>query len=108
MKYGNQKKKVIFDDFDHRYAQLKVRLRHDGLTQSQFFQSIVSGYLDKNEHIVKYISTIQESLSKHGRKRLTGNARLVSKGRQIEKDFSLSKSDKDKLFDLIASEEGDL
>jgi hypothetical protein len=44
-KYGQSGKKIIFYDSDKRHAELIIRLRHDGLTQSAFFQSIITGFL---------------------------------------------------------------
>ena len=50
--YGKNLKKVVFADTDKRHADLKIRLRYDGLTQLQFFQSIVTGYIEKDPRIV--------------------------------------------------------
>ena len=45
-KYGQEGKKIVFQDSDKRHADLRIRLRHDGLTQIQFFQAMITGYLE--------------------------------------------------------------
>ena len=47
----NKDKKVIFSDTHIRHAQLRIRLDHDGFTQSEFFRCIVSGYLEKDQDL---------------------------------------------------------
>ena len=108
MSYGTQAKKVVFEDTDYRYAQLRVRLRHDGLTQVQFFQSMISGYLNRDPDMMKYVTTVCDSFSKHGRKRIAENVKAIDTGRKIAKNFSLTKAEKENLFDLIADEVGEL
>ena len=108
MNYGTQTKKVVFEDTDYRYAQLRVRLRHDGLTQVQFFQSLISGYLGHDPDMMKFMMTVQKSSGKHGRKRIADNAKAIAAGRKLAENFSLTKAEKESLFDLIADEAGDL
>ena len=47
--YGKNTKKIVFLDTDHRHAQLILRLRHHGLTQSDFFRALISGYIEGDE-----------------------------------------------------------
>ena len=53
-------KKIIFKDTDIRHAQLKIRLQQDGLTQAEFFRSLISGYLNENKNILRYIKNYKE------------------------------------------------
>ena len=55
MNYGKIEKKVIFEDTDKRHADLKIRLYNDGLKQGEFFRAIVSGYLEKDEDLLKFL-----------------------------------------------------
>ncbi len=41
--YGKLRKKIIFYDTDKRYADLKIRLEHDGISQAAFFRGMVVG-----------------------------------------------------------------
>ena len=40
-------KKIVFYDTDHSHAELKVRLKQDGISQSEFFRSVMTGYIIK-------------------------------------------------------------
>ena len=54
-KYGTMKKKVVFYDSDKRFADLKLKLQRDGLSQAQFFRGIVSGYIEDDESLLDFI-----------------------------------------------------
>ena len=49
-------KKIVFDDTDIRHAKLKIRLQHDGLSQAEFFRAFVTGYIEKDRDIIKFIN----------------------------------------------------
>ena len=53
--YGTMKKKVVFYDSDKRYAELKIRLQHDGISQAQFFRGILTGYLKQDVDILNFV-----------------------------------------------------
>ena len=53
--YGNQTKRIIFYDTDHRHAKLKIKLKHDSLTQAEFFRTLMTGYLENNINILNYL-----------------------------------------------------
>jgi hypothetical protein len=102
--YGTNLKKVVFLDDDKRYADLKIRLRHDGLTQVEFFQNIVTGYLNNDEGIIEYVTNVKSRLAKQGKKRIARTRKLIDTGRQVLEDFSLSDDERDQLFDMISEE----
>jgi hypothetical protein len=103
-KYGKEGKTIVFIDDDKRHADLRIRLRHDGLTQTEFFQSMVSGYLNNDERILEYITSIKFELAKQGKRRIMKTKKLLDKGRELLEDYSLSSEEKDELFDMIAKE----
>ena len=55
-----KKKRIVFDDTDIRHAQLKIRLQHDELTQAEFFRALISGYIDKDRHLINFINNYKE------------------------------------------------
>ena len=61
--YGKLTKRIVFTENDHRHAQLVLKLKHDGMKQSQFFRSIITAYLSGDERIQSYIDEVS-SLSK--------------------------------------------
>ena len=46
--YGTREKKIVFNDTDKRHADLKIRLQHDDLSQSEFFRAMITGYIEKD------------------------------------------------------------
>ena len=108
MSYGNKKKKIIFEDTDGRHAQLRVRLRYDGITQVQFFHTLVTAYLNKDERITNLMDELKERVARQGRAKLKEGKKLRHAGQKQLREFTLTKDEKDGIFDLIAEEFGDL
>jgi hypothetical protein len=104
--YGKTQKRIIFTDNEHRHAKLLIRLKHDGLKQSEFFRGIVTGYIEGDDRIQQYVHEI----SPQSKTRKTKSKKLLDEGRRRTQDFSASLSDDDvgDLFDLIAQEHPDL
>jgi hypothetical protein len=104
--YGKTQKRIIFTDNEHRHAKLLIRLKHDGLKQSEFFRSIVTGYINGDDRIQEYIYEI----SPQSKTKKTKSKKLIEKGKQKMQDYeaALNEDDVGDLFDLIAQEHPDL
>ena len=102
--YGKMTKRIVFTDNDHRHAQLLNRLRYDGLTQAQFFRSIVGAYIDGDIRIQEFVDEIKNQSSK--RKKLS--KRLKTTGNDMVTNFGLDDKSIEDIFDLIAEEHPDL
>ena len=107
-KYGKEGKKIVFQDSDKRHADLRIRLRYDGLTQLQFFRAMVTGYLSRDPRILDYVNDLKDVVAKQGKKKLEKSRELVALGKETEKLFNLSEKEAEDLFDLIAKELPDL
>ena len=106
--YGYEGKKIVFEDTDKRHAELLIRLRHDGISQIQFFQSLITGYIQKDIRIIEYITDHKASLSKHGKSKIKKTKQLIEDGYNLENMFSLNEKEKENIFDTIAQEFPDL
>ena len=102
--YGNLTKQIAFWDNDHRQAQLIIRCRHDGITQSAFFRHIITGYITGDDRIHSYIDEAKEMGESRKRKSRT----LKKKGDEMVRDFALTDGEVDNIFDLLAEEIPDL
>tara|TARA_A100001015_G_scaffold319119_1_gene441060 strand:- start:1353 stop:1694 length:342 start_codon:yes stop_codon:yes gene_type:complete len=107
-KYGQEGKKIVFQDSDKRHADLRVRLRHDGLTQIQFFQAMMTGYLENDSRIIDYITDVKLDLSRQGKGRIKKTRDLIESGDDIRGLFNLDEKETEDLFDIIAREMPDL
>ncbi len=107
-RYGKEEKKIMFADTDKRHAELRLKLRRDGLSQVEFFKSIVTGYIENDPNIVSYISLIKENKKLIGKKKLKDQKSLIEKGNQTLKDLGLTEGDLDFVYDLIERGEDDI
>ena len=55
-RYGKEEKKITFADTDKRHAELRLKLRRDGISQVDFFKSMVTGYINNDPNILMYIT----------------------------------------------------
>ena len=104
----NKEKKVTFLDTDVRHAQLRLRLQHDGITQSDFFRALVTGYLENDSRIIRYLANYKE---KHGIQNKKKRARVVEEieqGTDLLEKFGIKNDEVEGIFDMIAEEFPDL
>ena len=108
--YGTMKKKVVFYDSDKRYADLKIRLEHDGLTQAKFFRGILTGYLSQDPDVLNFIDKLKTSKNHgNGSKTSIKNDRLLIKdGKQSAERLSFDNEELDNIFDILERENPDL
>lgn len=103
-----KKKKIVFDDTDIRHAQLKIRLNHDDLSQAEFFRMLITGYLEKDRLILKYIDMYKENnntQSKKKRKKINDDYDVAD---HLMGKFGIKDEELENIFDLIAEEHPDL
>ena len=105
-KYGKMNKKVVFYDTDKRFADLKIRLKHDKISQAQFFRSVVTGYIEQDEDMLNFIDKRKNRTQT--KKSINENRKLITKGKQLVSDLNLDETEKNNIFDLIATENPDL
>ena len=108
MKDKPNKKKVIFDDTDVRHARLKVRLEYDGLSQAEFFRSLITGYLENDKSVMEYIARYRENnkkLSKRNLKYQTKDAEIAD---DLLGQFGIGDEELENIFDVIAKSNPDL
>lgn len=101
--YGNLTKRIVFTDNDHRHANLILKLKHDGLTQSAFFRHLITAYIENDarmQQLVDELRTKKRHKIKSHKKR--------QKGKEILKDFALSSGEVETIFDVLEREFPDL
>ena len=98
--YGNLTKRIIFTDNDHRQAQLLIRLKQDGLTQSAFFRHMITAYITGDHRIQGYVDEVKDQ----SKIKKVKSAQLRNKGKTTLKDFALSEGEIENIFDLLEEE----
>jgi chloramphenicol O-acetyltransferase len=108
MSYGVNSKKIMFYDTDKRHAELKIRLQHDSLKQSEFFRAVVTAYIEKDDLFSEFINEYKAKNKTQSKERIEKSKKSIEKGREIEKKFNLKEDEKENIFDLIAQEHPEL
>tara|TARA_Y100000310_G_scaffold63501_1_gene58917 strand:- start:992 stop:1309 length:318 start_codon:yes stop_codon:yes gene_type:complete len=104
----SQEKKILFTDTDKRHANLKLRLHYDGLTQADFFRSLITGYLEKDENIMNFIAGVQESKNIHSKQKRAKSKKLEEEGENLMKKLGLGEEEIENIFDLLEEEHPNL
>ena len=108
--YGTMKKKVVFYDSDKRYAELKIRLQHDGLSQAQFFRGILTGYLKQDADVLNFVDKLKVSknVGNQSKASIKDGRRLIKKGKENSESLSLGEDEIENIFDILEKENPDL
>tara|TARA_R100000388_G_C7195948_1_gene135936 strand:- start:324 stop:665 length:342 start_codon:yes stop_codon:yes gene_type:complete len=106
--YGHDIKRIVFNVSDHDHAKLIVRLRHNSLTQSEFFKAVISAVNENDETMLNFINSCVSQKQKLNKTRVAKSNKLISQGRQLNFDFGFDDAEIENIFDLIAEEHPDL
>ena len=109
-KYGTMNKKVIFYDTDKRFADLKIRLQHDGVSQAQFFRGIVTGYLMQDGDILSYVNKLKASknIGNRSKKSIKQEKELINSGKEVLYKLALGEDEIENIFDILEKQNPDL
>lgn len=108
-KKKEETKRIIFDDSSKRHAELKIRLQYDSLTQSEFFRSFITGYLDKDSRILSYLESYkQENKKKYSKRNAKIRKKDIEKGDDLLHKFGIEDIEIENIFDMIEQEFPDL
>jgi len=105
--YGTLKKKIVFYDSDKRYADLKIRLEYDGLSQAKFFRGILTGYLLQDPDILNFVDKMKAEKHKNSsiKKRNKKSRALISEGTEALNRLLLDEDEIENIFDILEKEE---
>jgi hypothetical protein len=109
-KYGTLNKKVVFYDSDKRFADLKIRLQHDGISQAHFFRGIVTGYLMQDGDILAYVDKLKASknIGKRSKKSIKQERELIISGKETLDKLALGAKEIEDIFDILEKQNPDL
>ena len=103
--YGFLNRKIILLETDKRFADLKIRLCHDNISQAKFFREIITGYIEKDENILTFIDSVKEKRGYQSVSKIKKTKKKITAGRQNSHDFRLNEEEIEELFDIIEMEE---
>ena len=104
-------KRIVFTDTTKPQADFRIRLGYDGMTQSEFFRAMISGYLEQDRNLLDYIEKYKREKKRkkrQGKNSLKKNRDLYEKGQQTRRKFALDDDVIESIFDLMEEEHPDL
>ncbi len=106
--YGKNLKKIVFEETDHQHAKFILRLRHNSISQSDFFRAVMSGFINSDERICSYVDDFIKENKILSKQRLEKSRSLKKIGHQKIQDFGFSEVELEKLFDIIEEQKPEL
>ena len=108
MRYGENKKKIVFYDTDKRHADLKIRLQNDDISQNDFFRSLVTGYMMGDERVVEYLNEWRLENKKQSKAKVGISQKTREKGKETKRKFALDDDTVENIFDILEKHRPDL
>jgi len=100
------RKKIMFYDSSDRQTRLKIRCDYDGITQSQFFRMMVTGYIENDENIYSFVKSFKQDNQIQGVQKINKIDSLRNKSKDTQNKFSLNNDEIENIFDAIEMETG--
>jgi len=104
-RYPADHKNLVFVIEEKKHVDLRIRLRHDDLSQVKFFKAMVDGYLENNDLILQYIKGYKEKNQIQSRIKREKSLKLIEKGKEEAHRFAFSDDELENIFDIIETGE---
>lgn len=99
-----KRKKIMFYESEERQTKLRVRCNFDGITQSQFFRMMVTGYIENNDLIFTFLDKCKDAYDIQGQQKRNKIKTIKKKTKDVVNKFSLEKEEIENIFDIIETE----
>lgn len=103
-----KKVKIMFSVSERTKADFKIRLQYDSMTQVKFFNSIMEGYLEKDEDLMRYMNKFKKNNSIQNNEQRTKIEKNIQKAKETKSKFSLGDEEVENIFDILEQEHPDL
>ena len=100
------RKKIMFYDTLERQTKLRLRCEFDGITQSQFFRMMVTGYIENDGMIYSFLKSCKEKYMLQGQQKRNKLDKLQKEADKTKKMFALEDTEVESIFDIIELETG--
>ena len=101
-------KRIVFEDTDVRHAKLKIRLQNAGMSQSEFFRVLITGYIEKDSLVLEFLNKYKKKSKKQAKRAIKMIEKDLMEGQRKMEKFGIGDVELEDIFDLIASEHPDL
>jgi hypothetical protein len=101
MRDPNKNTTFTFFCYEHESIDLKIRLRYDGLKQSEFFRSILIKYINKDPVMLRLVHDIKQEQNIMGKNKLKKTRKDYDQSKDLLRELGITEADKDDIFDII-------
>ena len=101
-------KKIVFSVRENDKVQFKIQLHADGLSQRQFFHNVIQSYIEKDEHLMKYIEHLKIKLESQSKANINKTRKNLADIRAVKDEFALGDDEVESIFDILEQEHPDL
>jgi hypothetical protein len=105
---SEKKVKIMFSVSERTKADFKIRLQYDSLTQVKFFNSIMEGYLQKDEDLMKYMNKFKKNNTIQNNEQRIKIEKNIQKAKETKIKFSLGDEEVENIFDILEKEHPEL
>lgn len=98
------KVKIVVSCLEKESADLKIRLKYDGISQSLFFRSIMKLYVNNDEEVLSIVRRIKEENKIMAKQKIKKSILEIEKGEQLLADLGITETELSDLFDIMESE----
>ena len=98
------RKKIMFYDSSERQNRLRIRCSYDGITQSQFFRMMITGYIENDDLLYEYLKSCKKKHGIQGIQKRNKIERLRTRAENTKKVYALEDEEIQDIFDMIETE----
>ena len=102
----DDRKKIMFYESSENQTKLKIRCDYDGITQSQFFRMMISGYINSDENIYQFIKNFKKNNNIQGIAKINKIDSMRKSTKEVTTKFALNNDELEDIFDVIEMETG--
>ena len=103
---ADDRKKIMFYDSSVRQAKLRIRCDFDGISQSQFFRMMVTGYIENDQLIYDFLKKCKDRFRIQGQNKRREIEIIKKRSDDNNRKFSLGDDEIEDIFDIIEVETG--
>ena len=107
-KYGTDYKSLLILILDKLHVDLRIRLRHDGFSQQNFFTTLIQMYLSNDERMLEVVDHMKRVMTSRSKQRKEITKKMIQKAKEIQTLFTLSEEVLEDLLDMIEQGHGKL
>ena len=100
----SDRKKIMFYETPERQIEFRIRCEFEGITQSQFLRYMVSGCIEKDPLLQKYLNNCKIKDGSQGEKNSSKRQSIQKIEIENTKKFGLNKEEIEDIFDIIEVE----